>query len=407
MAILTTLLRVALARDLLDLATLLEESGATAVLALAKEDRATLQRVVAEVSALLGPSLDEERLQSLSSAEHAVAIATILAATAGRRFVNVLSVRLSKLFERELSKASDLDLVSVSKALGTPVEYSPRVCLLEEEVFVDDRGFVGRVCYKYRMKLSSYLIAARTLLTEPSWKLASYTVSKGYVYITEREKIVRLLAERYKNLVLEKLSYLATSNEAQDILKSFLDRWRPVVDEILNEAKRAPPPAERRSGRGGRDSTPIVSLENVTSVDQLLELANKVFPPCMQRLVNALVSGENLSHHERFAIATFLINAGVDLEIILDLFRHAPDFNERIARYQIEHLAGLRGSRKKYMTYNCDTMKTLGICPGVDCSVRNPLVYLTRMLKGKSKRNREEVASSSTSGTRVSEGTTG
>jgi DNA primase large subunit len=69
----------------------------------------------------------------------------------------------------------------------------------------------------------------------------------------------------------------------------------------------------------------------------------------------------------------------MDVEEILELFRNVPDFNEKIARYQLEHIAGLRGSRKQYMPYSCQTMKSLGLCPIVgDCGAKNPLIVYRR-----------------------------
>ena len=90
--------------------------------------------------------------------------------------------------------------------------------------------------------------------------------------------------------------------------------------------------------------------------------------------------GEHLTHHQRFALATFLLNIGMDIEDVLNIFRNLPDFNERIARYQVEHLAGIRGGRKKYLVYSCEKMRTLGLCNS-SCDVKNPLVFYWRTLK--------------------------
>ncbi len=390
LAILSLLLKIASISDLFDLAKLLEESGASAALALASEDENARKALCEAVSRALGPSFNESEIRSVLGERHVVTIAILAALLMGKRFVNVISVRLSKLLELELEKSGDPDIVNASRALGISVEYSPRGCLLEEEEFIDDRGFIGKVCYRFRIKLPHYLIAARTLLSEPDWKLVSYPVHEGYVYLRDKRKVIRLLAERYKNVVLQKLLEIVNNPEAMEIVKDFANRWKEVFDSISKvlEAELTKRSITGNDGvmKGAGSPTPLPSLESVTSIDQLIEIASKAFPPCMQRLLNALLSGENLTHHERFALATFLINAGLDLELILDVFRHVPDFNEKIARYQIEHLAGLRGSRKKYMTYNCDTMKTLGICPGAECGVKNPLTYLRRRLRPKEPR---------------------
>jgi len=386
-------------RDLLDLASIVEGSGAPALLSLASESDDAKSRLLDDLTKILGPQYSEEEVIAAATRSPVIAVSTIVAVLAGKRFVNALSVRLSKLVELELSGAGDTEIINVSRALGTPVEASPRGCMLEEDAFVDDRGFVGRICYRYRMKLCHYLMAAKTLLAEPSWKLVSYPVHRGYVYIRDRGRVVRLVAERYKNVVHEKLLALASSTEALEILKGFASRWK-VIAEAIDALRSAVASYVTSAPKQGSSSSVRYiaqgpALENVSSVDELAELSSKFFPPCIRKLVNSLLGGENLSHHERFALATFLINAGVDLDIILDLFRHAPDFNERIARYQIEHLAGLRGSRKKYLPYSCSTMKTLGICPGDECGVKNPIVYLYRAIRSSRKgRRRSERAES-------------
>lgn len=72
---------------------------------------------------------------------------------------------------------------------------------------------------------------------------------------------------------------------------------------------------------------------------------------------------------------------------VVNLFRSSADFNERMTRYQVEHIAGDRGSRTKYKPPTCETLKTHGLCPGPDqlCRrIRHPLSYYsrkTRMLK--------------------------
>jgi DNA primase large subunit len=84
-------------------------------------------------------------------------------------------------------------------------------------------------------------------------------------------------------------------------------------------------------------------------------------------------------HKELFSLAAFMINRGYSKEEILALLAERPDFNAKIARYQIEHIAGERGSRTKYRPPSCQTMKSLGLCieDGKYCPrwIQNPLQY--------------------------------
>ena len=65
---------------------------------------------------------------------------------------------------------------------------------------------------------------------------------------------------------------------------------------------------------------------------------------------------------ENFAIASYMVNAGYGIDEVVDVFKDRSDFDEKIARYQVEHIAGLRGSRVKYKPPSCSRMKTYGLC---------------------------------------------
>jgi DNA primase large subunit len=103
------------------------------------------------------------------------------------------------------------------------------------------------------------------------------------------------------------------------------------------------------------------------------------WPPCMEA-IRARVA--EAGHKELFSLAAFMINRGYSKEEILALLAERPDFNERIARYQIEHIAGERGSRTRYKPPSCSTMRGLGLCieDGMLCPrwIRNPLQYKPR-----------------------------
>jgi DNA primase large subunit len=80
----------------------------------------------------------------------------------------------------------------------------------------------------------------------------------------------------------------------------------------------------------------------------------------------------------RFAMAAFLLSIGTTEDDLLGMFKAFTDFDERIARYQVEHIAGKRGSRQKYTPPNCTTMQTHGLCVNPDdlcATVRHPLSY--------------------------------
>lgn len=119
------------------------------------------------------------------------------------------------------------------------------------------------------------------------------------------------------------------------------------------------------------------------------------FPPCIRKMQRMLQAGENLSHAGRFALAAFLHRAGADFDTIVDAYRGAPDFDESITRYQVEHITQRNGG-EGYTPPECDTLRAHGLClrdgdPGASAPVdrardercfeptlRHPLTYYRR-----------------------------
>ncbi len=208
------------------------------------------------------------------------------------------------------------------------------------------------------IKLEDYLKHTKRLVSDPKYMLVNQIIHNGYVYL-DKETYTRIIQEAINNHILETYEKLEINPEEykfliQDINK-ILEKTGWYKKQIeLREFE------EKTSG--------VIDPES--------------FPPCIKKLINRLTNGENLGHHERFTIAAFLARIGMDVDSILELFKHAPDFNEKIARYQIEHIAGLRGSRKKYLPYNCDTMKSYGLCPidGYCSGGKNPLTVYKKNL---------------------------
>lgn len=108
------------------------------------------------------------------------------------------------------------------------------------------------------------------------------------------------------------------------------------------------------------------------------EVAEAAFPPCINMLYASFKSGHHLSHTGRFALTSFLTSVGMSVETVVELFRTVSDFNERMTRYQVEHIAGEKGSRTRYIPPKCSTLRTHGVCTSPDetCRrIRHPLAY--------------------------------
>ncbi|HEY6238906.1 MAG TPA: hypothetical protein VIZ68_06970, partial [Thermoplasmata archaeon] len=60
-------------------------------------------------------------------------------------------------------------------------------------------------------------------------------------------------------------------------------------------------------------------------------------------------------------LAAFLHRVGADAETIVDAYRGAPDFDESVTRYQVEHITTKDGGRG-YEPPECETLRSHGLC---------------------------------------------
>ena len=195
----------------------------------------------------------------------------------------------------------------------------------------------------YLIHFADYLKTAGDLLRDPSYKLVNQVLDKGWVYL-RKARLTRIVRQHL-------YTSLYKSFENTPKLTKVPKNLEEAVAEILQKLKEMKP-----------RQTP-------------LKISGKT-PPCMEAIRNRLADA---SHTENFAYAAFLINRGHSVEEIVREFSVRSDFKEDIAKYQVEHIAGLRGSRTKYRPPSCQTMKTLGLCVknGELCpkNIKNPLQY--------------------------------
>ncbi len=207
--------------------------------------------------------------------------------------------------------------------------------------------------YNFALDFTDYIRNA-AIIQDKRWKLTNRLLSKGEVFLTKVE-ISRLLEEEVRRYIEQKLQVKVKS----------------LPPSMMNRINRLKQLFYEKRGK--------TSWEEIPS-----EVIIVAYPPCIRRLHETISSGRHISHIGRFTLTTFLVNIGMTTENVIDLFRSLADFNERMTRYQVEHLAGLRGSRIKYIPPRCDTLRTHGVCPGMDgiCrGVRHPLAYYRRKLR--------------------------
>ena len=179
--------------------------------------------------------------------------------------------------------------------------------------------------------LVDYLRLA-TPIREGEFRLVRQPIEHGRVLVRP-ERATRLLQEGIRRLL----------SEPVPLAPEALERLRGEESEFLAElARRLPAPQARERLAGAR-------------------LDPAAFPPCIRKMRRTLQAGENLSHAGRFALAAFLHRIGADAETIVDAYRGAPDFDEGITRYQVEHITTHHGG-EGYDPPECETLRSHGLC---------------------------------------------
>ena len=191
---------------------------------------------------------------------------------------------------------------------------------------------------------------AGRLFHDPKWKLVNRALENGLVRVTPFE-LARLLQEDVKHQI---------EKSAKQEIGKVPEEIRQDIEELKAEFLKRKP-----------------QFEEVT---QVIRAHESDYPPCISELMKRTSKGQHLSHVERFALVTYLLHQGISVDTIVSLFSQVPDFKEDKTRYQVEHLAGERWGRDKpYVTYNCATLQTHGVCSRpadqICRSIRNPLTY--------------------------------
>jgi len=204
---------------------------------------------------------------------------------------------------------------------------------------------------RLRLHFTDYL-RNTSHLRDRKWKLVNRLMEGGRILITQQEA-ARLMEEEARRYVEKLLDRRVEVALPEDLTKR-IKKWRQAFLEKKGETDFGMVPKEVKIS---------------------------AFPPCIKRLYEATKAGRRMSHIGRFTLTSFLLNVGFTPEEVVNLFHPLSDFSERMTRYQVEHIAGDRGSRTKYLSPSCKTLKTHGICVNPDelCKrVRHPLAYYKR-----------------------------
>ena len=255
-------------------------------------------------------------------------IAIILLKLSG---MNTLINRFSLAEARRAEKFLEKDLVDNSNKTSEELAIKIIRDIFSVSVKKDKNNFV--------IPISDYLRHAVNF-HELEWKLVNRHDESGMVFLSPHET-VRLIRRELGGYIRSRIRAANTPS----LYKGFEDKVNRLVD---------------------------LAKKFTVSVTVSTE-----YPPCIKHAIDALESGENLSHSGRFMLATFLLGRGQSIDEIAPLFKNAPDYNEKVTRYQINQIAGETGSNTKYSCPSCEKLKSNDLCFAIpECdNIINPIQF--------------------------------
>jgi DNA primase large subunit len=244
-----------------------------------------------------------------------------------RKFALAEARRAEKFLTEDLRKQSEIKRGSVFTKIFED--------LFRLKVFVSEDHRL------FRVHVVDYL-ARSSHFHEQEWKLINRLVHNGYVYL-DAEETVRLIRNELSLLIYDRVKAMTLPTLPQNI-KSKTDQLRL-----------------RFSSR----------YERRTSFKAM------IYPPCIKHALEMMNRGDNLPHSARVMLATYMLAIDKPIDEIISIFQNAPDFNEKITRYQVEHLAGMKGSHTKYSVPSCDKLLNENLCfATAECNgIINPIQF--------------------------------
>ncbi len=188
---------------------------------------------------------------------------------------------------------------------------------------------------EWRIGLADF-IELCTGITGSRWRLPNCEIADGWVRLHDegdkypsQKKVARLLRERLKSEIMaEALEKMASMDEGLAI------RLSEPVGMI----------------RG------LVASRTAETI-ALIGAGEEDWPPCMRKAVAELSEGVNVNHFGRVFLASMSRCLGIPSEATVDFFRSAPDFNESVTTYQVNHLY-----EREYTPAGCGKLKVNHNC---------------------------------------------
>jgi len=178
-------------------------------------------------------------------------------------------------------------------------------------------------------------------------KLVNNSLFHGYVFIP-KDQLIRLLQEFVRNEILR--FQKAYKEEIDEKRRTSLENALIEISLFKNIFEKIKILIDTRKLELNTDYYETMSYKNGKDLSTF-------FPPCIKFIFSKIQEDQNLVHNERLFLVFFLHALKYPLDKMINIFKRLPDFDEKIARYQIEFAI-----KKGYVPHGCAKLETLGMC---------------------------------------------
>lgn len=285
------------------------------------------KRILAAINGITYEEVDDADLELISFLLACIMVRAIGVKSLYRRFALVEARRVETFLMEDLNKDERDSILE----------------LLFKDIFGVDVVYDNNEGFKIRVE--DYLKYSVNF-HDSYWRLSNRVLHKGYVYLNLKD-VIRLIRDEIMLIVEERIERIQV--------------------EML------PEPIARRVNA-------LKTMLHSDSKGIIIRRVEGKYPPCIVNILKMLEQGNNPSHTARVLLATYMLAIGKSVDEVCDLFKNAPDYNARITRYQVEHLAGLRGNRVKYSCPSCEKVMLQGLChKSEECKgIVNPVQFTFR-----------------------------
>lgn len=303
-----------------------------------KEDNETVNSSISFLMDFLQSTREKEADQRIR-AKLLPAIIIILRSLSEPVLSNRIMIHFRKLVEQEGQKMGMEDLEGSLRALGIDADFDANEDLLS-------------------VPLKDY-VAIAGKISGSSYHLIYQDLRSGRVFLN-KDHALKVLREHFYRRIREYYDSIP-QDEAISATESYLKN----ITEIRNVYTRTLGKVDLGFGAVESDK----------------------FPPCIREYLKQVSEGVNIPHLARLTLVSFLRAVGMPNEKIMEIFRNAPDFNESITEYQVNHITG-KTSGTKYSPPKCETLQSNHLCYKGDdpiCSkawMKHPLTYYRYKKKG-------------------------